>query len=100
MMFWDDFGPVIVLGVFGVFMVVCLGLGINYSEYINREAEYGQLRRDVQRVTAAESEDVIGQATQANQTIALWQRWNRVPVIQLVIPNGWDRMMLIEIPER
>jgi len=72
----------------------------NQVNYVSASAEIEQLRRDVQRVGVAESEDVIGQVTEVNRAIASMRRWNRVPVVQIVVPNGWDRIGLIELPER
>jgi hypothetical protein len=63
-------------------------------------ARIEQLRRDVQKVSAAESEDVIGQVTQWNQNIVQYQVYNRVWVISWLVPDQWDAVALIEIPER
>lgn len=95
----NDFIPLgIVAFLLGVFLTI--PALVNYSQFISEQAQIEQLRHDVRRVDVAESEDVIGQVTQANQNIADWQRWNRVPFAQLFIPNGWDHMKPIELPER
>jgi Flp pilus assembly protein CpaB len=99
----EDIREVTILLIVLVFVfiaVVMMGLILNHTRYVSRSAEIGQLRRDVTRVNVAESEDVIGQVTQANQEIARWQRWNSVPLINLLVSDGWDRETLIELPAR
>lgn len=44
------------------------------------------------------SEDVVGQATQWNQEIKSSKYWNSVPILELMIPDVWDDVDLIEIP--
>lgn len=68
-------------------------------EYVSGSASIEQLRSDLTTVTAQRSEDAVGQATQWNQTIATMKRWNAVPFVCLFIPDGWDRIKPIQIPE-
>ena len=58
-----------------------------------------QLREDARCVSAAESEDVIGQVTQANQTIREKQRYNDVWFAAWSIPNAWDNVATIPVPQ-
>lgn len=96
----EDYGFVVCFVVFVVVLVLCVAGGIQMAEYVSAHARIEQLRRDVQHVNTAESEDVIGQVTQANQMIAERQRWNRVPFAQWFVPNGWDAIKPIGIPDR
>lgn len=94
-----DAAAAVFVAAFMLTLFLALGAAANYATYVSQEAAITQLRKDVQRVNVAQSEDVIGQVTHANQTIARFQRWNRVLVIQWIIPNGWDRLQPIEIPK-
>jgi PhoPQ-activated pathogenicity-related protein len=90
---------VVVLGGLGLFTYFGMAL-IERLSFPGKVAEIEQLRADVQRVTAAESEDVIGQVTQWNQEIASYQRYNRTWYADLLTPDGWDSVAMIVIPER
>lgn len=61
-------------------------------------AQIEQLRRDVQRVNVAQSEDVIGQVTKWNQVIMSNKQYNKIWWADLTIPDEWDNVELIEIP--
>lgn len=103
-MYADDiwFGACVagaILGLSAVAVILTAAAG-NRSEYISMGARIEQLRQDVRRVDVAESEDVIGQVTEANQRIAANRRWNRVPIVNWVIPDGWDTLAPITLPER
>lgn len=72
----------------------------NWVYFISAEAQIQQLRYDLEKLDGQSiSEDVIGQATEWNQKIAEQQRWNLIPVYQLYIPNGWDNIEPLPIPE-
>jgi hypothetical protein len=54
------------------------------------------LRRDVASTACVASEDVVGQVTQWNQTIARKRQFTRVFVIGMYYPNEWDAIAPIE----
>ena len=86
-----------------VFAVLCVGAVIGVGNAITfpgDRARIEQLRRDALRVGTSESEDVMGQVTAMNQEIAEYQAYNRIPFICLTIPNGWDKLAPIELPQR
>lgn len=98
--FLQIFGCFLLLVALVVVVVILPGASIrNYCAWINGSAEIERLRLDLPRVGELSDEDAIGQATEWNQKIASWRRWNRVPVICLLIPNGWDETEFIEIPK-
>ena len=78
-------------------LFVGLGKVINLTEFITAQAKIEQLRADVQRVGDSLSEDVMGQVTEWNQTILSNQRWNTVPVIGWIVPDGWDDIQPIGV---
>lgn len=88
---------------FIIFAVLAIFLGPLYNNWIvfvSAEAQISQLRQDLRKLEGQQiSEDVIGQATEWNQTIAEQQRWNQIPVFQWYIPNGWDDIEPLPIPE-
>ena len=94
---WEAVGAAVAIVIPVLLTVLLMGGTINYINYVSASAEYEQLRTDLQDVNMAESEDVMGQVTQANQTIMSWRRWNSVPFVCLVVPNGWERIKPITV---
>lgn len=99
----EDLGEFMtVLLVVGLIVGMVFGVGACVSERVycvSSVPEIEQLRKDLGKVTAQRSEDAVGQATQWNQVIARKKRWNRVPFLSLWIPDGWDAVKEIQIPE-
>jgi hypothetical protein len=69
----------------------------NYVTYVASVAQIEQLRVDLANTNIAESEDVVGQATEFNQQISTAQMWNDVLFVQLFIPNGWDAVQPLQV---
>lgn len=74
-------------------------LAANHIYYVSASAEIGQLRADIDRLDGLVSEDIAGQATAWNQKISARQRWNGVPIAGLLVPNGWDRIQMLEFSQ-
>ena len=92
-----------VLLVVGACIVAFIAGGIFLTERMELPgalAEIESLRANASIVQPQEAEDVIGQVTQWNQTIASKQRYNRVWWSAWLIPNAWDDIRPIEIPRR
>ena len=85
---------VTVASIFGVF-----GCIAHKADYITASASIESVRADIENISVARSEDAVGLAVEWNQEIANKQRWNRVPFLNLWIPDGWDRIERIQIPE-
>lgn len=86
--------------VFGIFaFIYFLAALANKTKVQGGIAEIEQLRRDVRRVEAAKSEDVMGQVTKWNQRIVSNQRYNRLWYSALLIPNEWDSVTVIEVAD-
>ena len=81
-----------------VLILATIGLITNHIEFAEASAEIAQLREDSSDI-ASNSEDVVGQITQYNQEIKRMQARNDIPIIGLVIPNGWDDVELIKLPD-
>jgi hypothetical protein len=90
--------PALVALIIGA-VVIPTAVVSNWMTYTSAAVEIEQLRTDMQNVSAQRSEDVVGQATGWNQAIMRHRRWNRVPVVCLVIPNGWDHIEPIGMPK-
>ena len=97
------------LGLIGFVWMICVfALAIIYISLVVRNelnfpgevAQIEQLRSDSAKVSVQESEDVVGQITFWNQLIASNQRYNKIWWSHLVIPDGWDEIMPIPIPNR
>lgn len=91
-----------------LFIVSCL-LGVliltggavmieRHIEFHEASAEIEQLKADSEEISS-NSEDVVGQITQYNQTIKRMQARNQIFFIQMWVPNGWDDVELIKVPE-
>ena len=89
--------PIVVIVGIVVMLSIVAAFGVQYVDFVSSQVEIEQLRSDVTKVAVASSEDVVGQVTAWNQKIVAKQRWNRVPVACLFIPNGWDRISVIEV---
>jgi hypothetical protein len=88
---------VTVVSCIGSTIFVVIG-GISHLQFPSESARIEQLRRDVLKVSDTTSEDVLGQVTEANQKVASNRAWNRIPIICILVPNGWDEVAFIEIP--
>jgi hypothetical protein len=85
---------------FGVsIFVVAIVAAVKQAEYMSAVPMIERLRVDSLGIAPAASEDVLGQITAWNQTIATMQRWNRVPALCLFVPNGWDAVEYIPVPK-
>ena len=62
-------------------------------------ARIEQLRSDVKKINSNNSEDVIGQVTFINQEIVEYKAYNKLWYFDLLIPDEWDSVQLIEIPK-
>jgi len=99
-----------IMGSFPRFMVfVCLivattvylvGLGIKRMTFPGERASIESLRSDLLKVgSQAIGEDVLGQATQWNQIIREHQAYNRMWWSDLIVPDGWDEIEPLPMPE-
>lgn len=90
------------LGVYAsVLCVLLLFLALAWigqrQDWISGSAQIERLRIDAGRVNAKMAEDVAGQVSQWNQTIAKKQRW-RHTIFRFLIPSGWDNTEPIDMP--
>jgi len=69
-------------------------------DFPGRKVEIEQLRENAAQIDLRESEDVMGQVVETNQKIRSAQEYNNHWWSCLFIPNGWDEIELIPIPER
>lgn len=66
---------------------------------IGEIAKIEQLRNDANFINSQNSEDVIGQITQTNQRIVSMKTYNEYLIFDLVIPDSWNQVKIIEIPQ-
>lgn len=85
----------VLMGLFiaGVFTVVM------YTSFPGQRAEIEAVRYAMERVTPSSSEDVYGQAVEMNRMIESYRAYNAMPIIGWIVPNGWDDIDLVPIPE-
>ena len=90
---------IIIGGLLGVllvsFSIVAIGNKIHFPA---EEARIEQLREDAAQIDQ-NSEDVVGQITQVNQEIKKKQALNDIFFLSLQVPNEWDDVELIPLPE-
>lgn len=95
-----------ILLIIAIIVLLCLGFvgGIlwidNHTSFPAQSAEIEQLRSDVSKVAASDSEDVVGQVTEWNQYIKSKQTLNNIWYAGWTIPDEWENIQLIPIPER
>ena len=77
------------------FFIVAIGNKIHFPV---EEARIEQLRADAAQIDQ-NSEDVVGQITQVNQEIKKKQALNDIFFLSLQVPNEWDDVELIPLPE-
>jgi len=88
----------VIIGAIIVFLIFPITWVVNESGFPAQAARIEQLRHDAAHVDPLQAEDVIGQVTETNQSIVSSQQWNRVWLVGLVIPDGWDAIELIPVP--
>ena len=66
---------------------------------IGEIAKIEQLRNDADFINSQNSEDVIGQITQTNQRIVSIKKYNEYLIFDLIIPDSWNQVKIIEIPQ-
>lgn len=88
---------------------ICAGLcallfalmsGLAHATFPSEAAATEQLRVDAEHTPCNASEDVIGQVTAANQNIMAARAYNRIPLFGLGVPDGWDTVRVIPVPQR
>lgn len=62
-------------------------------------AEIESLRVNAANVDPQQAEDVIGQVVEVNRKIAANRAWNKVPILSISVPNGWDNVEPIPVPK-
>lgn len=82
-----------------VALIQVVGAIFEQIEFTPTIAKIEQLRKDTQRVNQKNAEDVYGQATMMNQKIVEYQAQNKLFWYDQMIPDNWDNVKLIEIPE-
>ena len=87
-------GSVVLVGVITIAGLIGTA---NYFDFVGASVQIEQLREDITKVDVQSNEDVMGQATEWNQAIRAWRRYNQVPLVCIFVPNGWDEIELIEI---
>jgi hypothetical protein len=70
----------------------------NHASLPSDLSQIEQIRADAAVTDPQRAEDVIGQVTVWNQTIASNQSLNRTWYAGWVIPDEWDRVELIAVP--
>lgn len=86
-------GSLIFISLFGIIFFT------NHFSARAEQAQIEQLRKDYHKINY-DSEDVLGQVTETNQTIVDYQTYNKMFFIKYTVPDSWDKVKLIEIRER
>jgi len=81
------------------FIYVFCAIGAQMT-FPGESAKIEQLRKDASTVSASQSEDVVGQVVEINKKIVEYQRYNDIWWARLLIPNGWDDIRPIPVPEK
>ena len=93
---WLRIQWVLVLMIVSLYVIVGVVVQIGFpSERIGIE----QVRADVATVGCSAAEDAVGLAIETNRTIKSNQFWAHHWLTGLAVPNGWDDIAVIEIPD-
>lgn len=78
-----------------IFFITAIGNKITFPV---DQARIEQLREDAAQIDQ-NSEDVVGQIAQVNQEIKKKQALNDIFFLSLQVPNEWDDVELIKLPD-
>ncbi len=98
--FWDDVG-LNVGGAILLAVVVIYGL-CGFVAHLGLPAErieIEQVRVNVAQVGCNAAEDAIGLVIETNRDIKSYRYWAHHWLTGLAVPNGWDDIAVIEIPD-
>jgi len=96
---WTTTG-IIILVLGGLFVVFSLMIGVaEHVTFRAQEISIEQVRTDVASIGCSAAEDAVGVAITTNRQIQSKLYWAHHWLTGLVIPNGWDYVELIEIPD-
>jgi len=70
-----------------------------YGMFPGAEAEIEAVRSAVERIGPGDNEDVLGQAVEMNRRIFSHRRYNRIWWAGWMVPDGWDEIDPIVLPE-
>jgi hypothetical protein len=89
-----------IVGVLGVTLLSVAGFIwiVNQLTVGADMAQIERLRIDAAIVDPVQAEDVIGQVTVWNQRIVSNQTYERMPIINIMVPDEWSRVEVIEVP--
>jgi len=93
-------GSIAVVVALALALMLGIGKAVNGLSFPGYVVRIDQLRSDVESVSAAESEDVIGQVTEANQQIRSMRRYRELWWAKHMLPKGWDDIEVITMPQR
>lgn len=79
-----------------LFAIASIGSRITFPADV---ADIESLRASAANVDPQQAEDVIGQVVEVNRSIAANRAWNKVPIISITVPNGWDNVEPIPVPK-
>ena len=88
---------IIIGSVFGLYYGLC-GV-ISHIDFPAQHIGIERVRIDVARIGCSAAEDAVGLAIETNRLIATERFWAHHWLTGLAIPNGWDDITVIEIPD-
>ncbi len=99
--FLDNYGTLKLrwLAVLIVLVVHLLVGGVLQINLISERVEIQQMRADVAKVGCIAAEAAIGLVIEKNRLIKNTKFWAHHWLAGLIVPNGWDNITLIEIPD-
>lgn len=98
--FLDEIGwllPGWVIAVILLVLYVAVG-AVLQIDVRGQRAGIEQMRIDIAQIGCSAAEDAIGLAIETNRTIKATRYWAHNWFTGLAVPNGWDDIILIEIP--
>lgn len=80
-----------------IIIIYAIGISVMQFRTLGDIAEIESVRMAVKNVNDAEAEDILGQALEINRRISRLRRYNGILWLDLLIPDEWMEIALIDI---
>ena len=94
----EGWGLLVIIGIVFTFFYILVGV-VSHIGLPAQRVGIEQVRADMVQIGCTAAEDAVGIAIETNRTIKSNRYWAHNWLTGLAIPNGWDDITVIEIPD-